>query len=71
MYDDLNLYIDGEWRAASDKATKPVTDPATEDQLGTIASATESDIDAALAAAQRGFEVWRKTGTWERAAIIA
>jgi succinate-semialdehyde dehydrogenase/glutarate-semialdehyde dehydrogenase len=70
MYDDLNLYIDGEWCEASDKGTKPVTDPATEDKLATIASATETDIDAALQAAERGFQVWRKMGTWERAAII-
>lgn len=70
MYHDLNLYIDGEWRAASDKGTRPVTDPATEDMLATIASATPGDIDDALAAASAGFEVWRKTGTWERAAKI-
>ena len=62
MYDDLNLYIDGEWCEASDKGTKPVTDPATEDKLATIASATETDIDAALQAAKRGFQVWRKMG---------
>ncbi|MFT4708582.1 MAG: succinate-semialdehyde dehydrogenase/glutarate-semialdehyde dehydrogenase, partial [Ascidiaceihabitans sp.] len=59
MYDDLNLYIDGEWRSASDKGTKPVTDPANEEQLATIASATETDVDAALKAAERGFDVWR------------
>lgn len=70
MYNDLNLYIDGEWREASDKATKPVTDPATENTLAMVAVANEADIDAALVAAQRGFEVWRKIGTWERAAII-
>jgi len=70
MYQDLNLYIDGEWRAASDKGTKPVTDPATEDMLATIATATENDIDDALSAARAGFETWRKTGTWERAAKI-
>lgn len=70
MYQDLNLYIDGEWRPASDKGVKPVTDPATEDALGTIATATEADIDAALSAARKGFDVWRKTGTWERAAKI-
>ena len=70
MYNDLNLYIDGEWREASDKATKPVTDPATENTLAMVAVANEADIKAALVAAQRGFEVWRKIGTWERAAII-
>jgi succinate-semialdehyde dehydrogenase/glutarate-semialdehyde dehydrogenase len=70
MYDDIYLFIDGEWRSASDNETKAVTDPATEEQLGTIPVATEADIDDALSAAERGFEVWRKMGTWERATII-
>ena len=70
MYHDLNLYIRGDWRPASDKATKPVTDPATEDAIGNIAVATEADVDEALSAAKDGFNVWKRTGTWERAAKI-
>ena len=70
MYHDLNLYIRGDWRPASDKATKPVTDPATEDAIGNIAVATEADVDEALSAAKEGFQVWKRTGTWERAAKI-
>ena len=70
MYQDMKLFIGGDWRAASDQATKPVNDPATEDVLGTIAVATTDDVDAALAAADAGFDVWRKTGTWDRAAKI-
>ncbi|WP_306045068.1 NAD-dependent succinate-semialdehyde dehydrogenase [Nioella sp. MMSF_3534] len=70
MYQDLDLYIKGEWRPASDGQTKPVTDPATEDALGTIAMATEADVDAALKAAKEGFAVWKRTGTWDRAAKI-
>lgn len=70
MYDDLNLYIDGAWRAASDGGTRGVHDPATEDQLGTIAVATEADLDAALSAAQAGFAEWRRVGTWDRGAAL-
>lgn len=70
MYQDVNLFIRGDWRPASDKATRPVTDPATEEALGTIAVATDADVDAALEAAQAGFEVWRRTGSWDRAAKI-
>ncbi|TCM84987.1 NAD-dependent succinate-semialdehyde dehydrogenase [Rhodovulum steppense] len=70
MYHDLDLFIGGDWRAASDGATRGVHDPATEEQLGTIAVATEADIDAALAAARAGFAQWRQTGTWERGAIL-
>ncbi|WP_442879895.1 NAD-dependent succinate-semialdehyde dehydrogenase [Aurantimonas sp. E1-2-R+4] len=70
MYRDLELYIDGAWRGASNGATRAVTDPATEDTLGSIAEATEADIDAALTAARAGFSVWRRVGTWERAKLI-
>ncbi|MCP1200453.1 NAD-dependent succinate-semialdehyde dehydrogenase [Notoacmeibacter sp. MSK16QG-6] len=70
MYHDLNLYIAGTWRAASDGATRNVTDPATEETLGTIAAATEKDVDDALAAAEAGFAQWRRTGTWERGAKL-
>ncbi|MDZ5698313.1 NAD-dependent succinate-semialdehyde dehydrogenase [Chelativorans sp. M5D2P16] len=70
MYPDLQLYIDGTWRAATSGETRPVTDPATEETLGTIAVAGEADLDAALEAARNGFEVWRRTGPWERARII-
>lgn len=70
MYRDLELYIDGAWRGASNGATRAVTDPATEDTLGSIAEATEADIDAALTAARAGFSVWRRIGTWERAKLI-
>ena len=70
MYRDLNLFIRGDWRAASNKATKTIEDPATEEVLGTIAVATNADIDDALAAAKEGFSVWRRVGTWDRAAKI-
>lgn len=70
MYNDLQLYIAGTWRAAAAGGTRPVTDPATEEVLGTIAAATEADIDAALASAAEGFALWRRTGTWERARLL-
>ena len=48
------LYIDGKWRTASSGATYTVINPATEEPLGQITSATEQDVDVAIAAAQRG-----------------
>ena len=65
-----SLYIDGKWRAASGGATFTVINPATEEPLGQMASATEQDVDAAIAAAQKGFEIWRKVQPWERARLI-
>lgn len=70
MYQDFQLYIDGEWSPAKGGATRSVTDPATEEKVGTIADATSEDLDRALAAAERGFAEWRQTGTWDRAAKL-
>ncbi|GAW33648.1 succinate-semialdehyde dehydrogenase [NADP(+)] GabD [Roseovarius sp. A-2] len=70
MYKNLELFINGDWCNASDGATKPVTCPASEEVIGSIAVAADDDINRALSAAKDGFEVWRKTGTWDRAAKI-
>jgi len=70
VYQDFQLYIDGEWASAVNGATKQVFDPATEDEIGKISDAGAEDLDRALAAAEAGFAEWRQTGTWERAAKI-
>lgn len=70
MYQDLQLYIDGEWSAARSGAVKLVHDPATEEAVGKISDAGTEDLDRALAAAEKGFAIWRQTGTWDRAAKL-
>jgi len=70
MYQDFQLYIDGAWGPAATGAVKQVHDPATEEAIGSIQDAAPADLDRALAAAEKGFETWRRTGTWERAAKI-
>jgi succinate-semialdehyde dehydrogenase/glutarate-semialdehyde dehydrogenase len=68
-YSDTQLFIDGRWRDGS-KPRLPVLNPATEETIGTLAHAGQTDLDDALAAAQRGFEVWRRTGALERSKLI-
>jgi succinate-semialdehyde dehydrogenase/glutarate-semialdehyde dehydrogenase len=58
-YPDTQLFIDGLWRPASGGATLPVLNPATGAEIGRVACASRADLDVALAAAQRGFAVWR------------
>jgi succinate-semialdehyde dehydrogenase/glutarate-semialdehyde dehydrogenase len=70
MYQDINLYVAGEWRPASSGGTRPVVNPANEEEIGTIADASADDLDKALSAAQHGFSVWRNTGSWDRAAKL-
>lgn len=47
------LFIDHEWREASDGAVFEVRNPATGSVIATAASATGDDVDAAVAAARR------------------
>jgi succinate-semialdehyde dehydrogenase/glutarate-semialdehyde dehydrogenase len=66
-YPQIDLYIDGRWKHA---AGQPVINPADESVLGTVPSATRADLDDALAAAEKGFAIWRKTSPAKRAQII-
>ena len=70
MYQKYGLYIDGGWRPASDGGVKQVFDPATEAVLGEVPAATAEDLDAAVAAAEKGLKTWRGTNPWERGARI-
>jgi len=65
-YPELALYIDGQFLKGDGRATDPIVNPSTEAVLGQLPRATAADVDAALAAAQRGFELWRTTPLLER-----
>ena len=65
-----DLYINGEWRPASDGARTDVIDPATEKIVATVPVATEADLDDALAAADAGWKMWREVDAWTRSAKI-
>lgn len=66
LYRDYGLYIDGQWTAARAGGVREVIDPATEEIVGHVPAAEAVDLDAALAAAQRGFLAWRRQSPWER-----
>ncbi|MEN9627347.1 MAG: hypothetical protein RJA10_574 [Pseudomonadota bacterium] len=66
-YPEVLLHIDGQWRAGQAGQTLPVHDPATGQVIGRVAVAERDDLDAALAAAERGFERWRRVPAVERA----
>jgi len=70
MYPDVQLFIDGQWRASRDGRTIDVVNPATGETLGTVAHAGIADLDDALAAAERGFATWRATPAYERYKIM-
>src|SRR2546423_10682545 len=76
MYDNLlanvptDLWIDGEWRKASDGGRFDVIDPATENKVASVASATVEDAHAAVDAAADAFPGWAAKKPRERAEIL-
>ncbi len=66
MYPNTQLFIDGTWAPAASGKTIPVLNPATGEQIGTVAHAGKADLDRALAAADKGFKQWRKISPYDR-----
>src|SRR5262245_27650461 len=66
MYSDVSLFIDGAWGPGAKGRTIPVLNPATADPIGSVAHAETSDLDRALAAAEKGFRQWSKVPAFER-----
>jgi succinate-semialdehyde dehydrogenase/glutarate-semialdehyde dehydrogenase len=66
----VQLFIDGEWRDSRSAEIIPVLNPATEERVGTVAHARRDDLEDAVNAAARGFNVWRKTPPPERSQIM-
>lgn len=69
-YPDVKLFIDGEWRDGVQGKTIDVVDPALGETIGKIAHATREDLDLALAAADKGFKIWRDVSAFERSKIM-
>ena len=55
------LLINGQWRAAADDETLPVINPAYGREMGRIAVATATDVNAAVQAAAAAFPRWAAT----------
>ena len=64
------LFIDGTWRGGSRQRAGDVVNPSTEERIGGVSFAEAADLDEALAAAERGWPVWRAKTPDERAALM-
>jgi succinate-semialdehyde dehydrogenase/glutarate-semialdehyde dehydrogenase len=64
------LFVDGEWRDASDGATFEVIDPSTGELVAHVADATAEDVRAMIDGAVAAQEPWAATPAVERAAIM-
>ena len=69
-YIDTQLFIDGKWQQPAEGKSLPVLNPATGKEIGRVAHAGRPDLDLALAAAKKGFEVWRDMVPAARAQIM-
>src|SRR5690625_3750758 len=65
-----DLFIDGQWRAASENKRFGVDNPATGGELTTVADASIADGDAALSAAVTAQETWGDTPPRERGELL-
>src|SRR5437868_2671099 len=70
MYEDLSLYIDGEFIRGGDRPSQDVRDPATGQVIAQLPHARREDLDRALSAAQRGFESWKFVSALERGKVL-
>ncbi len=64
------VFIDGQWRDAADRATFDVLNPATGDVIGTAPMCGRPDTALAIDAAHKAFLTWREAGSEARAQII-
>ena len=58
---DPALFLDGAWQLGEGRDTRPVVNPATGSAIAEVPVATAADLDAALAAAEKAFALWRAT----------
>ena len=70
MYSELKLFIDGKRLNGEGRKGEDVINPATGKVLGHLPHASKADLDAALAAAAKGFQVWKNTTAYDRAKIM-
>ena len=68
----VGLHIDGDIRPSSSGGVFCTVDPATGETLGTVQAASDSDVDAAVAAARRAFDdgPWPRLPAAHRSAIL-
>ncbi|EET48287.1 aldehyde dehydrogenase family protein [Thalassobium sp. R2A62] len=64
------FYIKGCWVEPCSDATMRVLNPATEQEIGTIAMGNQADVDNAVAAASAAFESYSRTRKAERLALL-
>ncbi len=69
-YPTIELLIAGRWRGSSDGASAPVLNPATEEEVGRVPTATQADLEEAVQSSARAFSSWRRSAPYTRYLIL-
>jgi succinate-semialdehyde dehydrogenase / glutarate-semialdehyde dehydrogenase len=69
-YEDLSLYINGQFLKGGGRKEQDVVNPATDEVIAKLPHATKEDLDLALQSAQTAFLTWRKSSPVERSRIL-
>lgn len=70
MTTDYKLYIGGQWTDASSGTSESITNPATEEVVGSVQVGNESDAHRALQAAELAQKSWKQVPARQRAALM-
>jgi acyl-CoA reductase-like NAD-dependent aldehyde dehydrogenase len=63
-------FINGEWRKPASGRTMPVENPCRRDTIAHVGAADAGDIDAAVTAAKKAFDSWRRLAARARGALL-
>lgn len=64
------LFINGEWKPASNGGTTDIVSPATGEKIATVATGSADDVEAAVKAAKAAFPGWSARTASERADFL-
>jgi succinate-semialdehyde dehydrogenase / glutarate-semialdehyde dehydrogenase len=70
MYTELALYIEGKWLKGEGRKSEDVINPASGKVLAVLPHASTADLEAVLAAAGKGFAIWKATSAYDRSKIM-
>ena len=70
MLDRVKGHFVGGKKISGDSRSAPIFNPATGEEVGRVAFATRSEVDAAVSAAKLAFPAWSKTGLQSRSGLM-
>jgi succinate-semialdehyde dehydrogenase/glutarate-semialdehyde dehydrogenase len=70
MYEDLSLYINGQFLRGGGRREQDIINPATDEVVGKLPHASKADLDLALESAQKAFQSWKRSSPMERSRIL-